>query len=380
LFDLAGVTIPAVAAAQVHEPEHPVPYALMAMNPGDCANMFFGGQPEVILTGAANSYTESLASCPNDDHFRVEGISPLITTDGEHHVRGEASGCGPPGNFDTCVHNSAGDGNTVENFEPDLDDPWGHCPSTGCPPGPLECPADDDEVPNQGICVPVPDYTPVDCSSGANDVSFTNDGSLPPGVYCHLAISGAGTEVVLTGAGANPGVDDAIYVFQEGVTLDGGSGTRLTSNGNPVLIYMTCASGSCEADPYDCCDGSLPEPFEIRGDDGTLPKLHLTGHPEYEDIIVFVDRSGSGDITCQEASGGQFASVSLTGQGDVVLDGSVYAIGTTVDFGGLGEADYELNGTIVGNRICFRGQATYTVDWSLTVPPEDSEKLFLLVE
>jgi hypothetical protein len=61
--------------------------------------------------------------------------------------------------------------------------------------------------------------------------------------------------------------------------------------------------------------------------------------------------------------------VFIQGQGDVFIDGNIYVISTTVDMGGQGDAEFDINGSIVGDKICFRGQAEYNVEWdALTAP------------
>jgi hypothetical protein len=373
IFDVVGIEIPAVAAARVRIQEEPALYALMAMRDEDCENMLFTGNIDVNLQGAANSYTESQdPDCV--DHFRVDGTNARIESEGEHHVRGDAGGCA--NDLPTCVYDPGEPGvaNIEEDFATNIDDPW------GCPPDSTT-----------GSCVEPPSFSDLDCSDPSNSRTFTSSGSLDPGVYCRVTISGGGTVVTLTGSGPDPDANEAVYVFLRGLGLDGGGSTRLTSNGIPVLMYMSCDPPACGADPDLCCDGVEPLiGFEVRGnyDGGPTdpPKLDLTGHPAYEEIAIWVDRSASDDESCREVGGGGsigsdgFASVSVTGQGDVVIDGHVYAIGTTVDFGGQGDAEYELGGAIVADRICFRGQAEYSVEW-VEVPIQDpGEPLFELVE
>jgi hypothetical protein len=331
LLEITGVQIRAVAAAGLQI--EPVPYALMAMRPGGCNNLFFSGSRTTVnLQGSGNSYTESDDDCA----FHVDGRNARVVTEGEHHVRGGADGCGPPGNLDECVHDPDGNLNVVEGY-PNIDDPW------GCPP----------QSPG-GACVDVPPMASgASCPDGSR--SFTSSGTLAAGTYCSLVIAGNGTEVRLTGG---------VYVFKNGVSLDGGTGTRLYSDGQEVLIYMTC-------NPSPCSGGAIPAPFNIRGDDGSLPKLELKGHSDYSNIALWVDRAAGSAFDCSSAAG----AISITGQGDVEIDGNIYATSTTVDLGGQGDAEFDINGSIVGDRICFRGQATYNVEWDTSAsakfgPPE----------
>jgi hypothetical protein len=350
ILDLTDVQVPAVAAAGLRQ--LPGRYAIYAMRPGMCSGaantLFFSGQGTVTLLGEGNSYTESACN----DAFHVNGTEVRVITDGEHDVIGGAMGCASDPDLSTCVH-PPGDpntGNIVENFSPDLDDPF------GCPP----------DAPD-GLCVDPPPgvFSTTDACNGAPDVTLTSDGTLAEGTYfCPVRIQGNGTEVLLTG-------DE--YVFKAGLTVEGGCDdvdltdcTSLTSGGNEVLLFFTCSS-------YPCA-GVDPAPFEVKGNfsdealAANIKKLDIKGHSSYANIAIWVDRTAGGDRRCEgSVDDGTHNlgvdSISFEGTAHIGVDGNIYAVGTTIDMGGGAGAKFTLNGTIVGDRVCFRGQAEYEVQW-----------------
>jgi hypothetical protein len=186
-----------------------------------------------------------------------------------------------------------------------------------------------------GSCTVLPTYNkPSQNGTTANQIS--------PGTYCHLQVEGNGTEVVLSGGE---------YIFTQGVTVAGNNTTLIAPN--QTLIYMTCTTYP------NPCNGAVPAPFDVKGGADDLLKLVLTGHDDYEHIALYVDRT-AGESVC----------VTITGQGNVLIDGSVYSFGCTTDMGGQGDADFEINGTIIADNIIFRGQAEYIVEWDPVTAPK----------
>ncbi len=191
------------------------------------------------------------------------------------------------------------------------------------------------DPPAAGACTALPLF---------NDASQngTAANAIDAGVYCSLDISGNGTEVQLTGG---------VYVFKEGVQSSG-QDTRLYGT-SELLIYMTC--------PSSPCNGANPASFKISGGAEGGLMLELTGlSGYYEHIAIWVDRTASPSSKC----------VSITGQGNVQIDGNIYALGCTVQMSGQGDAVFDINGSIIGDQIEFSGQAQYNVSWDAENAPK----------
>ncbi len=235
------------------------------------------------------------------------------------NVRGEAT-------LDAFNHDVCGaarvDGNgvligSVAEGVCGLPDPWAHL-----------------TPPAVGGCASLPVFNdPSQNGTAAN--------AIGQGVYCSPTVDGNGTEVQLTGG---------VYVFKNGVTV-AGQNTRLFGSAE-LLIYMTC--------PSSPCNGSTPPPFDVKGGADGLLKLELTGHSGFEHLALWVDRPAASSQNC----------VSVTGQGDVRIDGNIYAIGCTVHLAGQGNAVFDINSTIIGDKIDFAGQAQYNVNWDATLAPK----------
>jgi hypothetical protein len=93
----------------------------------------------------------------------------------------------------------------------------------------------------------------------------------------------------------------------------------------------------------------------VEGD----PALSLQGHEDYENIAIFVDRTADTG-NC----------ISVAGQGNLFVDGNIYAISCDIGMSGGSDAVFDLNGTIVANTIDFGGGAEYNVHWSEEFAPK----------
>jgi hypothetical protein len=329
LLGLTDIKVTAVAAAGLHY--EPSRYALMAMNPANnCDNndglrsLQTRGNAEVILGDDGSSYTAT--PCVHGG-LAAEGNSLL---DGGTH--------------DICGQTADADDASLEPDDPrpgicGILDPW------------LSY-----DQPIPGTCLP-----------GAKKDFMFNDGgthTLNPGTFCHTLDIQTGSTVVLS-----PGV----YVFRDGVEVSSGA----TITGEDVVLYFTCSSGVS-------CNGGEPDPFNVSGGNVALSALKCDfdetspdagdyptcPEPEQEPrIVIWVDRTA-----VQTGSGFSAALVSLNGNGAVTLGGNVYNWGGTVFLSGTGNADnWTVDGTILGHRIEFGGNATYNINWDEEFAPKITE-------
>jgi hypothetical protein len=328
VFDVVGVQIPAVAAAGVVS--NPKPYSLMAMNP-DCTgtdgprSLNVGGNGKVILDGGTDengnplggsSYTRSSCS----DALYIDGNScskPCLQTSGQgtHDVVGDADGCAS-NPIEDCISPEPRDDYYW------IDDPWASVPVPSFPGG--------------STCTAPP-------TIGGQDGTFP----LAPGTYCSLSVGGNGNTVTLS---------EGVYVFK-GLVHMGGNNT-LTSDGEQVLIYMTCNPSPC--DPSRAAASFLTE---------GQSNLNLTGHDDYEGIAIFVDRGAKRDADNSCTSTPE-SCVRIAGTGQLIMDGGIYNIASRVEIEGGGSGDVALDGSIIADTIAFKGNAEYTVSASVIVDGE----------
>lgn len=298
------------ASAKAMRNPQPTPFSLMAMDPSRCStlNLTGNGTVDVKGTGAsAGTYTRS--NCTTA--LNLSGNQSILKAQGSNDtVSGTANS--------RCTSGQCTPLPTPQDF---LDDPFASVPVP----------------PLSGPCIKV-------------KVNNNQTQTLDPGCYSSLDILGT--------AYLNPGV----YVLTGGLTMSGNSAVlsadankdgKLDSN-EQVMFYVTCASGGLPA----ACNGANPTSFSTSGQ--ALFQLQgIPGHPRYENIAIFVDRTA-----------GSANAVSITGQGSSTLTGAVYAISSGVDITGNG-GTLTLNIAVVANTLTFTGNGNVRVTYDVSlIPPE----------
>jgi hypothetical protein len=346
LFDLVGVTIPAVAAAGVQTEDQPSRYALMAMNDEDCSLLtndqgtltVHGGGSDVghvTLAGEGASYTA--LDCEDDETLLVTGN--MTFTAQNHDYCGEAG---------TNGSNAVLEGELNDDIC-GLPDPWLN---------------EEQPVPNPTCVQPaqlVPPQTDFSFSSGDHV-------ELIPGTYCQM-VQISGPDAVSTTVTMPPGT----YIFTGGLVATGG-----TLTGTEVVLYFTCdnVSASCE-------DSVLSRPASTSGAGCSSPAtfcvqgqaaLNLTGPGVAPNIVIWVDRtavvSAPGEVLLR-----------IAGQGDVDVGGHIYVWAGEIEIQGTaGTFSFEQNGTTLGDTIDIGGQGVYTVTWDENFPPPFVITFIALVE
>jgi hypothetical protein len=387
VFDLVGVTIPAVAAAGVDVDETPSRYALMAMNDSNCAgippSLNVRGDAEVILAGGGESYTA--LDCGSTNTLRTDGNGDL--SGANHDVCGDGTDTGyeqgsPP----------AGEG-----LEPDLPtegvcgvpDPWcneAFCypqpPPDGDPPGDCSNPAEYVKPADLG-------YTDFIFDQGEDDTTPNGEIELPPGTYCELVAMNAppvpaGFDIrdcpssPATAGCLTLKLLDGVYIFRDGFMVSGG---MLIGEGGPpdpidpendtfeetdVVLYFTCATGTeCGGtDRPRALDQGVPgggcseeATFCIQGNG----LVALSAPESLPHILLWVDRTADAE--------GEVL-IRVAGEGDITFDGHIYAWSGEVQIQGQGTGlNFNQTGTILGDTLDFAGQGTYTVTWDDEFPP-----------
>lgn len=187
-----------------------------------------------------------------------------------------------------------------------------------------------------GLPDPWADVDPPTSAASCQNPNISS-GTLGPGTYCDLMIN---RNLVLTGGE---------YIFWGDVRMTGGGGGFQVTTAGETIIYMTCGRNPC--------NGSTAGRFRINVSGN--PALSMQGHSAYENIALYVDRTAN-DNDC----------ISIQGQGDVFINGNIYAFSCMVSMSGGGNADFDLNGTIVGNELDFGGGAQYNVTWNAEFAPK----------
>lgn len=182
--------------------------------------------------------------------------------------------------------------------------------------------------------VPAPEVNLAECVS----TPALNDGdTLPPGCY---------TTKVDISAGKTIHLDEGVYIFRRGLRV--GQGT-LTSDGKEVLLYGTCRN-------QVPCDGDRAEDIEFTAQ----ASADLTGHSDFENIVIWMDRTARGD-----------SLVKLRGGSDIEIWGSVYNIAGVTDLAGGGSGTSErLNISIVSHEVVISGQGTVEMPWDPQIAPK----------
>jgi hypothetical protein len=141
--------------------------------------------------------------------------------------------------------------------------------------------------------------------------------------------------------------------------VNGGSLT-----GTDVLLYFTCATG-------DQCDGQIGGGFTVTGGDLHLSAMQCgqDGVPACPDpaqepyIVIWVDRTAEQINVSQPL-------VDLGGNGDMTIDGHIYNWNGGIEFRGTADGgNRSINGTVLGDRVDFSGDTTYTVTWDEDFAP-----------
>jgi hypothetical protein len=383
VFDLVGVTIPAVAAAGLEIEESPSRYALMAMNdnPDFCSDdpswqppLNVHGSPVIELAGGGESYTD--LDCGATNTLRVDGDTATLEG-ADHDVCGNGDDSGyeqgnpPPGS----------------GLEPDLPtegvcdvpDPWesyDQAPPDGSAPGDCSDPTQYIEPADLGY----PDFL---FEKGDDDITPDDNAApiiLQPGTYCDLVAMTSPTPGDLTVI-----LEDGVYVFRNGFMVNGGTligegGTDpATLESTDVVLYFTCLTG------FDCGNTERPRDLFLEpGPGGLSCNGHATfciqgdgfvalSAPEVlPHILLWVDRYA-------DAEGEEL--IRIAGTGNITFDGHIYAWSGEVEIQGQGGGlNFDQSGTILGDTIEFAGQGTYTVTWDDEFPPPIITTTIALVE
>jgi Flp pilus assembly protein TadG len=326
---MSGVTNAVVSAGATAALEmKPLTYALMAMNPDPCSGDGAGslrvrGNATVNLLEDGGSYTRS--AC-NEALF-IDGGNAVFNAEGTHDVVGQ---CAPS----TRCLSAQVNPDPTNNYSDMLSDPWADIAQ----PVPGACRSD-----------LAPSYT-----SGTHDIA--------PGTYCDpLVVSSSATVRLQSGT----------HIFRAGLMVSGNS-PKLLSSG-PVLLYMTCqtgtaccpSSGSCTNVPPQAPGCSTVASFCLQGGEGST--VAISGPASEPQAVIWVDRTAACDTATDD-----LPKVRIAGQGSIDLDGNIYAIGCKVELQGQGDAQVvSLAGTVVADKIDFGGQATYNVTWDEDIAPKD---------
>ncbi len=195
-------------------------------------------------------------------------------------------------------------------------------------------------TPNQGVAPRMDPFRTLDPPPIPATCGNPSAPVLAPGCWKQkLTVTNNGQVVTL---------QSGVHVFMNGITVSAGS---LVSDG-PVLIYATCDPSPCNGSKVD---------ISITGGQNTL-----TGHPDYRNIVIWVDRTA-----------GSNSSVKLAGQGNNGISGSIYNINSDVSLsGGSSGTSTTLNISVVANTIGLSGQGNIELPWNpLTAPSEIQAEL-----
>jgi hypothetical protein len=299
-----------VAAAGVLE--EPARYALMAMNPDDCEggdgskSLYLHGTPNVILGNDGSTYT---ASPCIDDGLHLDGTSDM--SGGLHDFCGDDF-------YETG-------GNLVGTPRPticNIPDPWGAYAQ-----------------PVPGACKP---------DSGPGNVY--DDLVQTPGTFCaNLDIRDDVT--------FQPG----IYIFKAGMSM---KNDNYSITGEEVLFYFTCSDSVTECCPTSetDCTQAVDEaaPFDMNGG-----SIDVSGPDEDPHIVIWIDRTSRAPQPATKCH------VYLIGNGAMSIAGHVYSWNGCVSIGGTSDGSNRIfDGTILGDKIEFSGNATYNINWDNEFAPK----------
>ena len=301
---LSGINAVKISAsATAKRIAQPVPYSLMAMDPSACGSFYLNGNALINVQGSgasAGTYTRSNCSTA----ITISGGNGVLKAQGNNDEVGGATGNCTSGAQCTPVP-------TPQDY---LDDPF-----AGVPVPPLSfasCPKN------------------VKVNSGATL-------TLNPGCYDGLQVLGT--------LKLNPGV----YVLTGGLSTSGN--TAVVQSVGGVLFYVTC--GDANGLPKSC-NGANPTQFTTSGQ-ATFSLQGMPGHPAYENLTIFVDRTA-----------GPAIAVDITGNGSSTMTGGIYAISSGVRITGNG-GTLNLQIAVVANTLEFKGNGTVNVTYDTSlIPPE----------
>jgi hypothetical protein len=186
--------------------------------------------------------------------------------------------------------------------------------------------------PLSGLPVPAIPSTPCITTTG---------GAFTPGVYCSRLILSSGIHNFASG----------VYVFLDGVEIDGTAQVNIAGGS---LLYFTCPDypASCDQAP----GGSEPA---LRINSGGRLIFTGGGHPAYEQVGIWVDRTAlSSKPTCSLAGGDSPGTVVFNGNARVEGAAIVYAINSTVELNSNAFSTL----SIVADTLCMDSAAQIDVD------------------
>jgi hypothetical protein len=311
ILGLTGVNVRAVAAAGVLE--EPARYALMAMNPDSCdpgdgeKSLYLHGNPEVILGNEGSSYTAS--PCLTEGLY-LQGDNADMTG-GLHDFCGD--------DFYETSDNLVG---TPRPAICNIPDPWASYAQ-----------------PVPGTCKP---------HNGSGNVY--DDLVQTPGTFCR-------TLDIRDHVTFQPGV----YIFKAGMQMQN---NNYSITGNGVVFYFTCSDAvtvCCPPSEPDCTQNAdEAAPFEMNG--GTINVSAPDSDPH---IVIWIDR------TSRAPSPANKCHVYLIGNGGMSIAGHVYSLNGCVSIGGTSDgSNRSFDGTILGDKIEFSGNATYNINWDEDFAPK----------
>jgi Tfp pilus assembly protein PilX len=298
---LSGISFAWISAkAKASVTTVPVRYAIMALDTSGCAALQLGGNAVINITNDGGSYTRS--DCPTNA-LNVSGTNPRLVSAVNDIMIGGGSSYAP------------GTVSPTPSPQVFIPDPYADLDETAFTSSPGSC------------------LTPT--SFSGNTVA-----TIYPGRYCAELRVTAGAKVTVT-----PG----IYILEAGMTVNGNNSGSFSSNGGEVLFYSTCPA------PYPCGSTRSPGTISIGGNG----VVNLTGHSEWENLIFWFDRTGSG------------GELSVAGGGTLQFYGSTYGLnaGVRLTGGGTGTTTV-LNMSFVANTVTLQGNGTITIPYSIDLAPK----------
>ncbi len=149
--------------------------------------------------------------------------------------------------------------------------------------------------------------------------------TIQPGCISNRIIMGGGGVFHFT---------SGVYVFRDG--LEVANNAQLSSSG-PVLIYITCPSGSC--------NGSTP--FLVLGGGA---QINLTGHPDYRNLALWIDPTANSSTT-----------VSIGNNLALNWQGGIYHPAGRVHFNG---GAHTSSMSVIAGRVQVDNNAQVSLPWT----------------
>ena len=158
--------------------------------------------------------------------------------------------------------------------------------------------------------------------------------------------------------------EPGIYIFKRGLTMNN---NNYSITGTNVLFYLTCRDVTSIT--KECCPPSEPlcsgnddrvDAFEMNG--GSINVSAPAGDPH---IVIWVDR------TSVEPQPAVKSFVYLIGNGGMNIAGHIYSWPGRVSVGGTSDgSNRTFDGTILGDKVEFSGNATYNINFNQDLAPK----------